>query len=1164
MLTDPTIQAYALPPRKASPPPHAPRLGPLSDGGSPPPPLALHSTISPLTPSSPLYPDGIFTPLWITKHQSRLPAVFITFFTLTADPNTSSLRDNQIKTEIANIRGVFNSTNYKTKLVVILIGETDTDSPLDLEERLSSIRKATGFDSRHLFFYKPESSKDAVIEFVKSILASLQPFCVEYYRDLSKHTRRKRNRTVVPPPTIPPTLGTSQTLPLQGWNVRYEFKLGVFAEFRQEMDAACRNYESAYEGLFSHEIFETISSWSPRFNEARLLADAIAIRLLRCLLWTAQPTSAARFWIKHRHRVRSLVDRRGKGSENYGWEAWEAVWCKSFAQILAMTRNLEISTSDSAESKQVNAQFSHPEKSIPIGERIAPWELLHHGGYWWNRAWKHVRNRRALASQMPEEDRTSPGQSPASAIANRSHLYETYLALEPHLEYSIDNKNGYDYSLEVLNIIRSSTRSFSNRHQERFVEQLRLEEAKEHLREEQWDDALLIMRSVWPCLSWRRAGWWNMVVEAAWILRRAAKQTADADSLLRLEWESHNSVFPIHPEFMHNFRNCLDDVDSPAPKSSVVIISEDTLSPVWASLHFVTAEGNVGESLKTQLVLVSTARRSSGPIHLSEVKIVFEGGLRPIRVLSDDSETQTQASTTVVSDIRLSESSPSMANSAVQSPTSGLASLFGMANITIQPGERKVFNIVCVPREAGEVKVASINLLCETSAFSLTYVINQQITSDARWWSVQDTRPFSRQLRRETDASTVRILPKPPKLCIEMPNLRRAYYMNEKISLAVLIRNEEEETADVSITARLLSPSRNEAVIKWQGESESGSSDAVLNEKDTPSRHIVSLPRHSIGLIPSADSHRLTLDMIHTLNPMQHQLELTTAYHLVNDPETPLTRTVTVDLPISRPFEANYELLPRLDSAPWPSFFDPGSIGKGLPQRFLLLSKIASFAIEPVLVDTVILRPQEILGNAICNIDDEKSLTVNQSSGHAHETDGTIAPEGLRESRFELVVQENALGDPHSIVLNLNLIIQWRRSFEDDLVTTTLEVPRYIIPMSEPRVLLSRRSETTKEQSGLVHLQYTIENPSMHYLTFNLTMESSDEFAFSGPKATSFSLVPISRRTLDYRILTHQRAKWVRVSLGVVDAYFSKALRVSPAGEGIKSDGKRGLLVWVE
>jgi trafficking protein particle complex subunit 11 len=1048
-------------------------------------------------------------------------------------------------------------------VVAILIGEPGTDTLFDIDERLGSVKRATGLDSRYLFYLAPELSVEAVTEFVKNILVSLHPFCVEYYRDLSKHTRRKRNRNSVPPPTAPPTHGTSQTLPLQGWNVRYEFKLGVFAEFRQEMDAACRNYESAYDGLFSPDLFETISSWSPRFNEARLLADTIALRILRCLLWTAQPTAAARFWIKHRNRTNDLVNRRGKGTANYGWEAWEAVWSQSFAQMHARSRRLDISVSDSIH--QVRQAFSPPGKSISIGERIAPWELLHHDGYWWNKAWKHTSRRRDLAYQMPEEDRTSPGQSPASAIANRSHFYDSYLALEPHLEFSVGNKKGYDYSLEIVKTIQSTTRSFLDCHQTRFVERLRLDEAREHLREQRWDDVMLIMRLIWPCLTWRQAGWWRMVAEAAWIFRQAAIQTGNAESLLRLDWEAHSSTIPMTRGRNYDLSRCLDGIDLVDMSPSVIMRSNDSLSPVWASLYFATPEGNVGEPLGAQLVLTSTAHRGSEPIRLSEVKFSFEGGLRPIRVLANDSETPEQATSVIITELQLRESSSSTADSTSSSSTTGLATLVGTADIVIQPGHRKVFDTTCIPREAGDVKVTSITLVCKTPAFSLTYVINQQISSDARWWFSQANRTYSRLVGREGDPTAVKILPKPPKIRIELPNVKQTYYTNEKISFAVVIRNEELEMADVSIEARLLSPLPHGGTIRWEDTAGPDHLSLEAKDQDVPPKELLSLPRRSVGSISSAGSHTLTFLLDQTIDAMQHELEINAHYHLINDPETFLSRSITVDLRVSRPFEANYEFLSRLDPTPWPSFFDPQTTSTGLAQRFLFVSKIASFVMEPVVIESVSLSTQNILGNAVCDVGNEKDFHLDPTSplDADHEVNMPIAPEGLRESSFELVVRKNGLDDRHSVAIDLTLVVQWRRGPEEDLVMTTLDVPRYVIPMSEPRVLLCKRQEATK-QPGLVQLQYTIENASMHYLTFNLTMESSDEFAFSGPKATSFSLVPVSRHTVDYRIIAHHSSRWVRVNLAIMDAYFSKALKIHPASQGIRSDGKRGLLVWVE
>ena len=486
------------------------------------------------------------TPLWIAKHQSRLPAALISFFYLTSDPNTSSLRDNQLKSEINNIRSVLASTNYKTKFVVILFGEDGPISAQDLDERIGVLRRATGLDAKSLFFVQSTASPTEITEFTGMVLASLSSFCIEYYRDLSKHARRKRSRSTVPLPTVPPTSGTSQVLPSQGWNVRYEFKLGVFAEFRQEMDAAGRNYEGAYEALFVPELLESISSWSPRFNGARLLADIIALRIIRCQLWTGQTTGAVRSWSNHRNRMQDLIDRRGKGTGNYGWEAWEATWSKTMAQLVERADAVPLLPPEPLDPlfRKTGAIFALPEKAVPMGERVAPWEMLHHQGYWLRMTQPHVHRRRALAMEMPEEDRVSPGKSPASVIASKAHLYDAYLTLEPHLEHPIDGAPGYDYSSHIINNLNAAVLHFSARNQLRATECIELEIAREHISSKSWDEALTVLRPLWSQIAWRQAGWWLLLAEVGWALRACALRTRNAEMLLSVEWELHNRVFP--------------------------------------------------------------------------------------------------------------------------------------------------------------------------------------------------------------------------------------------------------------------------------------------------------------------------------------------------------------------------------------------------------------------------------------------------------------------------------------------------------------------------------------------------------------------------------------------------------------------------------------------
>lgn len=47
---------------------------------------AAHSPLSPLTPTSPLYPDGLIAPIWIRKHTTLVPSVFVLFMRLYESP----------------------------------------------------------------------------------------------------------------------------------------------------------------------------------------------------------------------------------------------------------------------------------------------------------------------------------------------------------------------------------------------------------------------------------------------------------------------------------------------------------------------------------------------------------------------------------------------------------------------------------------------------------------------------------------------------------------------------------------------------------------------------------------------------------------------------------------------------------------------------------------------------------------------------------------------------------------------------------------------------------------------------------------------------------------------------------------------------------------------
>jgi trafficking protein particle complex subunit 11 len=85
-------------------------------------------------------------------------------------------------------------------------------------------------------------------------------------------------------------------------------------------------------------------------------------------------------------------------------------------------------------------------------------------------------------------------------------------------------------------------------------------------------------------------------------------------------------------------------------------------------------------------------------------------------------------------------------------------------------------------------------------------------------------------------------------------------------------------------------------------------------------------------------------------------------------------------------------------------------------------------------------------------------------------------------------------------------------------------------------------------------------------------MDSSDTFAFSGQKQTMLHVLPMSRTKLTYSVLPTadkevEAGRWINPHLRVLDSYFQKQLRVSPADdEGrvklVSSSSGVGVEVW--
>ncbi|RKL26708.1 hypothetical protein BFJ72_g13575 [Fusarium proliferatum] len=1125
-----TGRSFLLPPRRARLPEG---IEPLSEHPT------LHSPFSPLSPVSALYPDGHIDAQWIKKHQDLVPSVYLCFYPLTNDPNSMTLQDNHIKSDINNLKSALLRSGYKTRLAIVLLADGE-GAPLSLaegiQERLENIRRGTALDPKSVFYIPSQESQDDLKQVVDNVLGVLYTSAVEYYRDLGRHARKKRSRGIAPQPTVPPTTGTSQTLSLPDWNFRYDFKSAIFAEFRQETDAALQFFKQAYEVLLGQDVLDIIPSWSPRWNEARLLADVIAIRCLRCHLWLGQTTLAVRMWHSHRERIADFVDRRGRGTNNYGWQAWEARWATVMANLIERVGL-------SALAPATGALFVPPDKSV-LGERVSPWELLHHTGYWYRIAARHLVARRNLAYQMPEEDRNSPDTTPASAVASKAFAYDTYMCPEPYQEYPISG-TGVNHAQLIIDCLKAATSQFRARNQKRVTAEILLECAREFANLKQWDDAVETLLPFWEDAAFRSEGWLNISEDLCLTLRRIALGARRADLVVAADWELMSNRFVRQPQWHYDISRSLEGITA-EEKPSISLSDGKTGSFISASFVFRNKEGKAGETCTAQLALTSHTFLDAAPITFESLKVEFSGSLRPILLEQGASEDEDSSLASKISILSLSLTEDYAEGSEDELPTL----LKGTSNLTLRPGQTRVFEMKIPLREPGTATASSVTLSHSNASFDLDAKIGIRDTDPIVGWYIQAS---SKPRSSRPEAGTIRIQPRPPKMEIKLLEPSAQYYANEAIELEVELINAEDESATAKLDIHLFG--KEIPAIRVVTEGNEGSAESTTEEAK-----ILGLP---LGAIKSTASVKMVLHIDAAPGPTTFDLHLKTSYHLDSDVATPIMQLLTVQLNVVNAFEANYDLVPRLHPGPWPSLFDSEGLGdteegvaRGFTQKWCLLCHYASFAQEDLKVLGMDLTVVSCVGGARCNV----------SQGPDVSQEGVIvAPKTMHEAQFDLIAQKLTMEDRHPVTLELAFVIRWQRQNCSDRAVniTTMPVGKYLVLGTEPRVLASVYRATKAEDGmpGLMQLDMTVENPSNHFLTFGLSMEPSEDFAFSGSKQTTLNLLPQSRRTTTYRLLPHVNGVWIRPKLTVRDKYFQKVLRIIPT-EGMKID-EEGLLVWV-
>lgn len=605
--------------------------------------------------------------------------------------------------------------------------------------------------------------------------------------------------------------------------------------------------------------------------------------------------------------------------------------------------------------------------------------------------------------------------------------------------------------------------------------------------------------------------------------------------------------FTKRPNWHYDMSKSLDGID--AAKPLVKVNDEFSTSILKTSFVFRHEEGKAGQTAQAQLSVTSNAFPGSPPIVLQSIYLDFEGSIKPIVLTHEKTDGSVSSGRGRVSLnlINLTEGTPQPdpeAEGADEAETS--IQLRGSSDLTLLPGQTVVFEMNIPLREPGEASASRLKLTVENDAFTLEHATSARHVSGNVWHSSGSARRVAR-----VESHSIRVQPRPPKMQIKHLDFHDQFYTNEAIELKFDILNEEETDATAKIDVILSGEQPPNLKVRVAEEDESR---ALADDDECKLQAI------SMGTIKSSESSHITVLISPTERTSAYTLTLKVSYSLVTDPTIPVGLSASYQINVASPFEANYDLLPRLHPEPWPSLFDHEGIQipsegpvqpHGLSQAWCLVTRYASFAAEDLKVMDldIEITPAH---NVQCQTSKRQTLPAAGLQ---------VSPKTIEEAQFDVMAQRVSLDDRNPMSLDVSFIIRWTRigSDSETVNRTILPVPRLNIFGIEPRVLAS--VSYAKQDERLVFLDLTIENPSNHFLTFGLTMDPSDEFAFSGAKQTTLHLLPVSRRSITYRLLPLVRGAWIKPTLTVRDKYFQKILRIIPT-EGMKLDKDR-FLVWV-
>lgn len=940
-----------------------------------------HSPISPLTPGSDLYPDGLMSVQWLQKYLYLVPSTFISLHLLDTNAKTKEeeeAADEKLTNRINHLKAQLSKRNIK--LVVIIVSDALPSVDPNLNDRIYYLRKNVGLAARTGMFFLPPSTEIELETLAETVCQLSFTAATEFYSSIAREVRRKRGGR--PKALSAEDAAGINTSPLSnaGWEIRYSYKLGALAEFRQELESASKAYEVTYE--MATELFETLhpltETTAQRWKEYRMFLDVVAYHIIKLYFYSGLPHVGYKKFLTHLNSVGNILESKQKFSKKgFSYKNWRATQYALLAELV------------------IESQIKF--EDIPV-DQFTPGDCLPRCGNLYLTAvqlWVELLDGNYEDSKDPymnkdssdmKEINTATKEALSRAIKDFSQLknnrtigYTYYLLGETYLLYDKDLKKAQEY----------------------------YKLAAQSYRQEKWKSLL------------------NTVLKRLLETSLAIGDTYQS-SLSELEYNLYNDK--IEPSVEEKFNQLSLDDDE-----LKTVSDEDTknyrLDLYSANFTFEQKESFLGLHSPSQLVLQSKfpvqnfESQSKQASILEDVLLTISGQLPSIHIVHNGDLPFDDY-------IELHNLEPEDDSVDFEDRI-----LKGEANLTFNPGQKRILEFENIPKKLGEASVISLKVIAKyrNLRLNLDLPLFDDHSGASLWYDkVNLLKP---RFIKISDPFKIILSPRPSKVFLSLSN-KGPFAIGEKVMIFVKFINEEPQ--DVIIESQVKSSDKNGDVIL---------SNWVEDKKLQVTLKDLKLPKHG--------SKEIQLEVqIPSIALSNFTVEFYNTYYSVSDSETLVKDNVSFSIPVQKPFVVNFDINPRYHTKNWSSFFIPshedGETGFGITPRIWKKWELSSSvlcltekdSVDLIGSDLEIITPDNVTCDLVEKPKNEEPINLDHNDRH----------------RISYIIDTARSGESEvrQVTAEAHLKLFWKRKDSEVVNEFKISPVRLNLPIIEPRVIVSK------------------------------------------------------------------------------------------------------------